>query len=330
MDSLEVNKAFAAVLTAGIVFMVSGLVAENLVHPHRLAKSVIKIEGVEAAGATAPSGPPAPALPIATLLASADPAAGDALAKKLCVSCHSFNQGGKAGVGPNLYGVVGAPHGHMDGYQYSAAIKGKQGPWTFDELNEWLINPRGYAPGTKMAFAGIGNDKQRADVIGYLRTLSPNPLPLPPPPQATTPAATPAAAPGGASPAAPQTGPGAPSTEGATRPQPGQVTGRPGQAQAGGQQVTQPSASQNQPQLQQNQAQQPPQATQAAPAPANQSGSADAGTRPQTGQTTGAPGTPQVEGQQQTQPSASQNQPQAEQNNNQQPPQAGTAPGQPR
>ena len=87
--------------------------------------------------------PPAPA-PIAPLLASADPAAGESLAKKLCVACHTFNEGGKAGVGPNLYGVVGGPHAHMEGFNYSDAMKAKQaGPWTFDELNEWLLQAVG-------------------------------------------------------------------------------------------------------------------------------------------------------------------------------------------
>ena len=113
------------------------------------------------------------------MLAKADPAKGEALTKKLCASCHTFDQGGKAGVGPNLYGVVGGPHGHMEGFNYSAALKGKQGPWTFDELNTWLHKPSSYAPGTRMAFAGINNAQERADVIDYLRTLSPNPEPLP-------------------------------------------------------------------------------------------------------------------------------------------------------
>ena len=180
MDSMEINKLASAVLVAGIAFMVSGLVAETLVHPTRLAQSAIKIEGAAAPVAATAAPAEAPLPPIAPLLAKADPAAGEQDTKKLCVSCHSFNQGGKAGVGPNLYGVVGGPHGHMEGYSYSAAIKAKAGPWTYDELNAWLRNPRSYAPGTKMGFAGISNDKERADVIDYLHTLAQSPEALPP------------------------------------------------------------------------------------------------------------------------------------------------------
>ena len=140
---------------------------------------------------------PAPLPPIANLLAKADVAAGESYANKVCAACHSFNQGGKAGIGPNLYNVVGGPHGHMEGFNYSTALKGKSGPWTFDELNEWLHKPSAYAPGTRMAFAGISNDQDRANVIDYLHTLSPNPEPLP------TPSAAPAtAAAGGADKAA--------------------------------------------------------------------------------------------------------------------------------
>jgi cytochrome c len=95
------------------------------------------------------------------------------------VACHSFNKDGKAGVGPNLWGVVGAPHGHQEGFNYSTALKGKQGPWTYAELNEWLYKPSAYAPGTRMSYAGLPNAQMRANVIDYLRTLSDHPEPLP-------------------------------------------------------------------------------------------------------------------------------------------------------
>jgi cytochrome c len=96
-----------------------------------------------------------------------------------CIACHTFNDGGKAGIGPNLYGVVGGPHAHMEGFNYSTALKSKKGPWTFEALNEWLTKPAAYAPGTRMTFAGVSNPKERADIIDYLRTLAKNPEPLP-------------------------------------------------------------------------------------------------------------------------------------------------------
>jgi cytochrome c len=178
MDPMEINKAVAAVLVAGIVFFLSGTIGIVLVHEKPLKQPAIKIEMPEAAS---PSGQPAPQLaPIAPLLAKADPVAGEADVKKVgCTACHTFTEGGKAGVGPNLYGVVGGPHAHMQGFEYSTALKSKTGPWTFDELNEWLRQPSAYAPGTRMSFAGIKNDQERANVIDYLRTLSPQPQPLP-------------------------------------------------------------------------------------------------------------------------------------------------------
>lgn len=181
---MEVNKIIAAVLVAGIVFFLTGTIGTVLVHEEPLKQAAIKIQIPEAAS---PSGQPAApqVAPIAPLLAKADPAAGEADTKKLgCTACHTFNDGGKAGVGPNLYNVVGGPHAHMQGFDYSTTLKSKTGPWTFDELNEWLRQPSAYAPGTRMSFAGIKNDQERADVVDYLRTLSPNPEALPSPTEA--------------------------------------------------------------------------------------------------------------------------------------------------
>jgi cytochrome c len=163
MDSLEVNKAIAAVLVAGIVFMVAGLFGEALVRPVHLKESAIKIEGVAAPGAAEAKEEPLP--PIGPLLAAANPTEGEAIAKRVCAVCHTFDQGGKALVGPNLYGVVGGPHAHMEGFSYSNALKSMPGSWDFDELNAWLRKPSAFAPGTRMTFAGISSDKQRADVI---------------------------------------------------------------------------------------------------------------------------------------------------------------------
>ncbi|TCZ66197.1 c-type cytochrome [Roseicella aquatilis] len=132
-----------------------------------------------APAATPAAAPAAAAASIGTLLASADPAKGEALFKRQCAACHTANEGGRNGVGPNLYDVVGKPHGHLEGFSYSAALKSKQGPWTYDDLSNWLAAPSQYAPGTRMAFAGLKNPEDRANVIAYLRSLSANPQPLP-------------------------------------------------------------------------------------------------------------------------------------------------------
>ena len=203
MDSMEINKGIAAVLIAGIAFFLFGSIGVNLVRVTPLEKSAIQIKTEEAkpAAKQAPTGP----APIAPLLAKADVAAGEAYAKKNCGICHTFNEGGKALVGPNLYNIVGAPHAHAQGFDYSNAIKSKQGPWNFDELNQWLYKPSAYAPGTRMGFAGIQNDQERANVIAYLRSLSPNPVPLPEVKEAPAQAA--AAAPAGGGEPAPAAAP---------------------------------------------------------------------------------------------------------------------------
>src|SRR5271166_5969430 len=212
MDSLEVNKVVAAVLVAGIAFFLTGLLGTILVQNREPEKVAIEIQmplaGAAGGGPAAPAGPPN----IDNLIATADPAKGEAYTKTVCVACHTFNQGGAAGVGPNLYNIVGGPHAHMQGFNYSGALKGKQGPWTYEALNEWLYKPAAYAPGTRMAFAGIPNNQTRAEVIAYLRSLSPNPIPLPTPHAEPAPAATPASAPAGAAAG------GAPAGEGALPP----------------------------------------------------------------------------------------------------------------
>ena len=178
MDSMEINKAVAAFLIAGISFMGAGLISEALVHPKLLKTTAIKIDlpGEQVAAAAAPAAEP----PIAVLLASADASLGETGVKGSgCIACHSFTDGGKAGVGPNLYGVMGAAHGSKEGYAYSAVLKGKEGPWTFEAMSDWLKKPSAYAPGTKMSYAGLEDPKKRADIIEYLRTLAGTPLAKP-------------------------------------------------------------------------------------------------------------------------------------------------------
>lgn len=184
-NGLELNKIAAGVLLAGIIAMVSGLVAEGLYksgegHGKEEAKRGYTIEGAETADAGAGSavaeqGP----VDIKSFLKTANLAAGQAQLKK-CTACHSFDKGGKDGVGPNQWGLVGGQIAHKTSYAYSAALAGmKDKKWGFQELSEFLDNPKKYAPGNKMAFAGIKNPQDRANLIAYINTLSDSPLPLP-------------------------------------------------------------------------------------------------------------------------------------------------------
>src|SRR5271168_3544668 len=130
MDSIEVTKVSTAVLVAGIAYFLTGMIGAQLVHPERPLKPAFEIKGGEPEAAAAPA--EEKLAPIEPLLAAADPAAGEATFKKLCTACHTATDGGKAGVGPNLYGVVGGPHAHMEGFNYPDGLKAKAGPWTVD------------------------------------------------------------------------------------------------------------------------------------------------------------------------------------------------------
>jgi cytochrome c len=179
MDSMEVNKAVAAVLIGGIVFVGANLFSGLVIRPARLEKPAIEIAGAPAPGAAAPKAEEV--APIAPLLAKANVGQGETIVKRVCAVCHTFNQGGQTLIGPNLYGVVDREQASEAGFSYSTALKEKKGKWDYEALNHWLKKPSAYAQGTKMTFAGLNNDQQRADVIAYLRTLSPNPAPLPKP-----------------------------------------------------------------------------------------------------------------------------------------------------
>ena len=180
MSELDINKAFGAVLVAGIAFVGSGLLANGLVHPKEYEHLAIALPAPASAGTAVVVAAAAPELPIAVLLASADAGRGEGTFKQQgCVACHSVNENGKNGVGPNLYGVIGAPKGAHEGYAYSTGLKGKGGNWDYDSMSAWLLKPATYVVGTKMSYAGLADGGKRADVIAYLRSLAATPVALP-------------------------------------------------------------------------------------------------------------------------------------------------------
>ena len=173
------NTIAGWVLGAGIVALGTSIVAGEVFHAERPEKMGYPIEGVEAEGDGGEA-----EQPIAFFLASADPAKGEQVFKK-CAACHTVNQGGANGVGPNLYGTMGAAHGHVAGFAYSDALKSVPGVWDWEAMSAWLKSPRTYAPGTKMTFAGLSNPQDRADVMAYLNQNGPSPLPIPAAPAAS-------------------------------------------------------------------------------------------------------------------------------------------------
>lgn len=234
MDSFELNKIVGAVLFTLLVVMSLGIFAGEIYAPAVPEKPGFIIEVAEetTGGGGAAAAPQDP--PIATLLASADVAAGENSAKK-CAACHNFVEGAGTKVGPDLYNVIDRVIGSAEGFKYSGVMttahdEGKK--WTYDHLYHFLKSPKADMPGTAMGFAGISKSQERANLIAYLRTLSHSPVPLPEPEAAaseeaapaetapaageapaapageTAPAAAPEAAP--AAPAAPEAAPAAP------------------------------------------------------------------------------------------------------------------------
>lgn len=171
-SSLEMNKVAAAILVGGMLTLGIGIVSNAIYHPGHGEKT----EGGEG-GAAAPQALAA-IEPISKLLASADPAKGEAIAKK-CQTCHDLTKGGPNKVGPNLWGVIGRQAGSHEGFAYSDGIKGLGKPWTYEMINHFIAGPKNYVAGTKMSFAGLPKVEERAEVIAWLRNQSDSPAPLP-------------------------------------------------------------------------------------------------------------------------------------------------------
>jgi cytochrome c len=181
MNNLEFNKVFASLLIAGIIAMLCGFIAKQIVHPEKLDKNVVMIEVAEVAeaadgGAGAKAAGPEPIL---GLIATADVAKGKQLTK-VCSACHNFDKDGKNGVGPHLWGVVGRNKDAAEGFAYSGELEKQGGKvWTMAELNKFLWKPKAYAPGTKMNFMGLKKPEERAAIVAYLHSLNDSPTAMP-------------------------------------------------------------------------------------------------------------------------------------------------------
>jgi cytochrome c len=169
------NTIAGWVLGAGIAALGFSIFSGKMSHSEapEEGKQGYAIQGVESAD----GGGAAAAIPLPTLLAAADATKGEAVFKK-CAACHNVAPGGPNAIGPSLNGVVGRAIASHGGFSYSDGLKAKGGNWSFDSLNEWLSNPKKFAAGTKMTFAGLGSPEDRANVIVYLNAQGSN-LPLP-------------------------------------------------------------------------------------------------------------------------------------------------------
>ncbi len=194
MDSYEWNKIAGWVLAALASVLGLSIITGYMFAVHPLEKPAFIVEGVEVAGAAA--GPAEEAKPIAAFLQTADLAKGEATFKK-CAACHTIEKGGAAGIGPNLYGIVGNKHAHAAGFGYSDGMKATGDKiWDWDSLSSWIENPKKYIPGNKMSFAGIGKPEERANLLAYLNSKSDSPMAMPAQPaEAAAPAAEGEAAP---------------------------------------------------------------------------------------------------------------------------------------
>ncbi|MDB3857994.1 cytochrome c family protein [Pelagibacteraceae bacterium] len=181
MDSFEINKIIAAILLTALIIIGIGKFTDVLFHVDKPKQSAYKIEGLESVVASTSSSSEMKVVEkvdIGQLLALGDLAHGEKVFKK-CSACHMIASGGKNMIGPNLWGVIGRTAGSISDYKYSKAMVAYAKQWNFEEMNSYLIKPQAYIKGTKMAFAGLRKEKDRASVILYLNSKSDNPETLP-------------------------------------------------------------------------------------------------------------------------------------------------------
>ena len=180
MDSFEINKIVAAVLLVALLIIGIAKLSDLIFYvekPKNPGYAVEVVKNVSAVSETT-SGTEEIKIDISALMAMGDITTGEKVFKK-CAACHSIVKGGKNNIGPALYNVVGRQVGSINNYKYSKALSEYDKKWTFEELNGYLIKPAKWIKGTKMAFAGLRKEKDRASVILYLNENSDNPLPLP-------------------------------------------------------------------------------------------------------------------------------------------------------
>ena len=180
MDSFELNKIIAAVLMVALLIIGISKLSDVIFYVEKPKTPGYAVDVAEAVTKSTQSNLEVTEdkIDIAALMTMGDLATGEKVFKK-CAACHSIVKGGKNNIGPALYNVVGRKVGAIDDYKYSKALSGYEKEWTFEELNGYLIKPAKWIKGTKMAFAGLRKEKDRASVILYLNENSDNPLPLP-------------------------------------------------------------------------------------------------------------------------------------------------------
>ena len=193
MSDLRNNSIIGAVLASVLGVMGVGVLADSLVHPNYPETPGYLPEVVlDTGGPAAPVGPPDFGVLFADATGLAELVTRGERVHAQCVSCHTFDAGGANGIGPNLHDAFGRGVGSHAGYAYSEAMAGHGGAWDYLALNDFLTSPASNIRGTKMAFAGIRNDQDRVALIAYLRSISPNNVPLPAPlPVAAPPEAAP-------------------------------------------------------------------------------------------------------------------------------------------